>query len=42
MHRIEKVQLIVGMNPDWLGLSLAWGKAAEPFDEAKMIPPTKF
>jgi putative endonuclease len=24
MHRIEKIRLIVAMNPDWADLSLAW------------------
>src|ERR1019366_4732951 len=28
MHRIEKVQLIVAMNPDWADLSVAWDKPA--------------
>jgi putative endonuclease len=42
MHRIEKVQLIVAMNPDWVDLSLAWDQPAKPFDESLMKPPTKF
>jgi len=42
MHRIEKVQLIVAMNPDWADLSLAWDKPAEPFDESRMRQPERF
>ena len=42
MHRIEKIQLIVAMNPDWVDLSLVWDKPAKPFDESQMRPPTKF
>ena len=42
MHRVEKVQLIVGMNPDWVDLSLVWDIPAEPFDESRMRRPEKF
>ena len=40
--RIRKIQLIVGLNPTWRDLSADWGKPAEPFDESKLRPPTKF
>jgi putative endonuclease len=33
MHRIDKIALIVGMNPDWKDLSEDWGKPIKPFDE---------
>ena len=42
MHRAEKIQLIVGLNPTWRDLSLDWDKPAAPFDESKMKPPTTF
>ncbi len=42
MHRIKKIAMIVALNPDWRDLSEDWGEAAEPFDEAKMKPPTTF
>jgi putative endonuclease len=34
--RVKKIALIVQHNPTWLDLSEDWGKAMEPFDEAKM------
>ncbi len=40
--RLRKIQLIVGLNPTWQDLSANWGKQAEPFDESKLRPPTKF
>ena len=40
--RIRKIQLIVGLNPTWRDLSVNWGKPADPFDESKLKPPTKF
>ena len=42
MHRLRKIQLIVGMNPTWRDLSEDWGKPMRPFDEAKMRAPTGF
>ena len=42
LHRIEKIQLIVALNPDWSDLSAAWDQPAEPFDESKIKPPTTF
>ena len=42
MNRIEKIQLIVAMNPDCADLSLAWDKPAKPFDESRVRPPAKF
>ena len=42
MHRIEKVKVIVAMNPDWADLSLVWDKPAEPFDESRMRKPETF
>jgi putative endonuclease len=42
MHRIQKIQLIVGLNPDWRDLSLEWGKPTSAFDESKMRAPLKF
>jgi len=40
--RIKKIALIVEHNPTWRDLSEDWGKPTEPFDEAKMNPPTTF
>jgi putative endonuclease len=40
--RVKKIGLIVRHNPTWRDLSEDWGKAIEPFDEAKMRPPTGF
>ncbi|HMF54457.1 MAG TPA: GIY-YIG nuclease family protein [Edaphobacter sp.] len=40
--RVKKIQLIVGLNPEWKDLSLVWGKEIEPFDESKMKPPQTF
>ncbi|QHS50319.1 GIY-YIG nuclease family protein [Edaphobacter sp. 12200R-103] len=42
MLRVKKIQLIVGLNPDWKDLSLEWGREIDPFDEAKMAPPRTF
>jgi putative endonuclease len=42
MHRLEKVALIVSMNPTWRDLSEDWGKPVPPFDEARMRPPETF
>jgi putative endonuclease len=40
--RLKKIALIVRNNPTWRDLSEDWGKATEPFDEAKMKPPISF
>jgi putative endonuclease len=40
--RVKKIALIVEHNPTWRDLSEDWGKPMEPFDEAKMRPPTGF
>jgi len=40
--RVKKVALIVQHNPTWRDLSEDWGKAMEPFDEAKMKPRITF
>ena len=40
--RVKKLALVVGRNPTWLDLSVEWGKAIEPFDEAKMRVPERF
>jgi putative endonuclease len=42
MHRLEKIQLIVSVNPEWRDLSAEWGKPMQPFDESKMRPPVGF
>ena len=42
MHRPDKIQLIVSLNPDWDDLSEAWDKPITPFDEASLKPPTTF
>jgi putative endonuclease len=42
MLRVKKIQLVVGLNPEWKDLSLEWGKEIEPFDRAKMKPPQTF
>ncbi len=42
MHRIQKIQLIVGLDLDWRDLSFDWDKESLEFDESKMKPPTKF
>jgi putative endonuclease len=39
--RIKKIELIVGLNPEWRDLSLEWGQQIEPFDESKLRPPIK-
>ena len=36
MHRIRKIELIVGSNPTWQDLSQAWGKPISRFDETKL------
>jgi putative endonuclease len=40
--RAKKIALIVAHNPTWRDLSEDWGKAIDPFDEAKMMPPATF
>jgi putative endonuclease len=42
MHRIDKVKLIVAMNPTWRDLSEDWGRPMKAFDEDRMKPPTTF
>jgi putative endonuclease len=42
MHRVDKVRLIVSVNPAWKDLSERWGKAVDPFDEARMRRPEGF
>jgi len=36
--RIKKIALIVAENPDWLDLSLEWGKRTEPFNPTTFDP----
>jgi len=40
--RVKKIAWIVRHNPTWRDLSEDWGKMMEPFDEAKLKPPTGF
>ena len=42
MHRLQKIQLIVSVNPDWQDLSEAWNQPTRPFEESHLRPPTKF
>ena len=42
MHRLQKIQMIVSVNPTWRDLSLDWGRPAEPFDEAEMRKAERF
>jgi putative endonuclease len=42
MHRKQKIQLIVSLNPEWRDLSQDWGKSINPFDESHLKPPTTF
>ena len=42
MHRVAKIQLIVGLNPDWEDLSSSWDQPIAPFNEAHLKPPTRF
>jgi putative endonuclease len=42
MHRLQKIQLIVSLNPTWQDLSEDWGKPILPFDESKLKPPITF
>ena len=42
MHRKQKIELIVSVNPTWRDLSEDWGKLITPFDEAQLKPPTTF
>ena len=42
LHRVDKVQLIVGLNPDWRDLSANWGRPAPPFREQELATPTTF
>jgi putative endonuclease len=42
LHRIEKIQLIVALNPDWNDLSAPWDKPTAPFDESTLKPPNSF
>jgi putative endonuclease len=42
MHRLQKIQLIVSLNPAWRDLSEDWGKPITPFDESQLKPPTTF
>ena len=42
MHRIDKIKLIVAMNPAWRDLSEDWGKPTRPFDESRLRTPTTF
>jgi putative endonuclease len=42
MSRLEKIELIVSLNPNWRDLSEDWGKPVPPFDEGRMRPPTGF
>ena len=40
MHRLQKIQLIVSLNPTRKDLSEEWGKPISPFEEPKPKPPT--
>ncbi len=42
MHRIQKIALIVALNPTWRDLSADWGKQAPAFDESKLRTPETF
>ena len=42
MHRKQKIQLIVSLNPEWRDLSQDWGKPISPFEESHLKPPTTF
>ena len=42
LHRLEKIKLIVALNPTWQDLSEAWGKTMAPFDESHLKPATTF
>ena len=42
MHRLQKIQLIVSLNPTWRDLSEDWGKPIPPFKETQLKPPTTF
>ena len=42
MHRLEKIQLIVALNPTWRDLSEDWGKPIAPFEESQLKTPTTF
>ncbi len=42
MHRIEKIALIVALNPTWRDLSEDWGKPTSPFDESQLKSPITF
>ena len=42
MHRVNKIALIVALNPDWRDLSADWGKPSPPFDESKQTTQTTF
>ena len=42
MHRLEKIELIVALNPTWRDLSEDWGKPIAPFDESQLKTPTTF
>jgi putative endonuclease len=42
LPRIEKIKLIVDLNPTWRDLSEDWGKPTTPFDPSKMRPPIGF
>jgi putative endonuclease len=42
MHRIDKIKLIVAMNPTWRDLSEGWGKPMRAFDERQTRRPATF
>jgi putative endonuclease len=42
MHRLQKIQLVVSLNPTWRDLSEAWGEPCPTFDESKLKPPNAF
>ena len=42
LPRIDKIKLIVALNPTWRDLSEDWNKPMAPFDPAKMRSPTTF
>ncbi len=42
MHRLQKIQLIVTLNPTWQDLSRHWDRPGPAFEESKMRPPETF
>ena len=42
LPRIDKIRLIVALNPTWRDLSEDWNKPTPPFDPAKLRTPSTF